>query len=90
MAPPVFRAKVVTTVVVGALGVGVFAGVSNDGRGAEPAVVDRVDEPTSTTTITTVSPSSTPSSFAATTITPAEPAVPDPTPTRARVRSGGS
>jgi hypothetical protein len=87
MAPPAFRAKVVTTVVVGALGVGVFAGVSNDGRGAEPAVVDHIDDPSTTTT---VSSSNTPSSFTVTTITPAEPAVPDPTPTRARVRSGGS
>jgi hypothetical protein len=87
MAPPAFRAKVVTTVVVGALGVGVFAGVSNDGRGDEPAVVENTDDPTTTTTVST---SSTPSSSAVTTITPAEPAVPDPTPTRARVRSGGS
>jgi hypothetical protein len=89
MAPPAFRAKVVSTVVVGALGVGVFAGVSNDGRGGEPAVVENTGAPPTTTT-TIVSSSSTPSSFAVTTITAAEPAVPDPTPTRARVRSGGS
>jgi hypothetical protein len=103
MAPPPFGAKVVTTVVFGALGAGVFAGVSHDGRGAEP--VDAVVEESPPTTVpstvgsTSLVPPSTTitastiagaTSTAITTIAPAEPAVPDTSRARARVRSGAS
>ena len=75
---PAAGAKIVTTVVLGAVGAGVFAGVSHDGRGAEPVQTESVVPTTSTTPSTT------------TTIFAAAPATPDPMPTRARVRSGGS
>jgi hypothetical protein len=85
-------AKIVTTVVLGAFGAGVFAGVSHDGRGAEPVDTETVVVPTATTTLST--PPSTATSFTTTTsttmIVAAQPATPDPAPSRARVRSGGS
>jgi hypothetical protein len=96
-------AKFVTTVMFGALGAGVFVGVSHDGRGADPAGDDVLEEPPPLTTTapptTIVAPTAltVPSSavepttaVGATTVLPAEPAVPDTTQARARVRSGGS
>ena len=92
---PAAGAKIVTTVVLGAVGAGVFAGVSHDGRGAEPVENETVVVSTTSTTLST--PPSTAASFtttttttATTTVVAAPPATPDPAPTRARVRSGGS
>jgi hypothetical protein len=105
MAAPAFGAKVFTTVVFGALGAGVFAGVSHDGRSADPVgddglgdsppiAVSTTSAPSTTVVITTPGvPSSSVealSSIPVTTVLAAEPAVPDTSRARARVRSGGS
>ena len=84
--------------VVGVVGVGAFAGVSHDGRGAaapaEPDLV--VEKPSTTTAATTVTTAPAPSSGQVESTVqlestqPAQPAAPDPVPTRARVRSRGS
>ena len=96
---PAAGAKIVTTVVLGAVGAGVFAGVSHEGRGGEPVETEPVVVST-TSTVTMAPPStaasatSTAASFTTTTgtttIVAAQPATPDPAPTRVRVRSGGS
>ena len=89
---PAAGAKIVTTLVVGAVGAGVFAGVSHDGRGAEPVETETVVVATTSTTVS--APPSTAvdsaTTVTTTTIVAAEPATPDPAPPRARVRSGGS
>ena len=90
---PAAGAKIVTTLVLGAVGAGVFAGVSHDGRGGEPAETETVVDSTTSTTL--AAPPSTAGSFTTTTATTttivaAQPAPPDSAPPRARVRSGAS
>ena len=91
---PAAGAKIVTTVVLGAVGAGVFAGVSHDGRGAEPVESESVVVPPSNTTAAGTAPPSTAPTITTTTATSstvaAQPATPDSAPPRARVRSGGS
>jgi hypothetical protein len=106
MGSPAAGAKIVTTMLLGAAGAGVFAGVSHDGRGAEPIGTDNVvDVVPSTaaatapvtsllTSTTVVAPTSSTSTSTVTTASAstetAPPATPDPAPRRARVRSGAS
>jgi hypothetical protein len=97
MSNPAVGAKYVAAVVVGLVGAGTFAGVSHDGRGAtppeDPEPIVEAPIPTST------APTSTSTSRQVDTTLPtqptepaarAQPASPDPVPTRVRVRSRGS
>lgn len=83
MSSPAREAKFVVAVVVGVVGAGTFAGVSHDGRGGA------APEAPATTTAVLAPPASTTLAVPASTLA-AEPAPPDPVPTRARLRSRGS
>jgi len=79
-------AKYVAAIVVGIVGVGAFAGVSNDGRGADASddPAPAVDAPSPSSSV----PSPTQSVQAPSTES-AQPAPPEPEP-RVRLRSHGS
>jgi hypothetical protein len=89
MAPPALGAKVVTTVVLGAVGAGVFMGVESDGRGETPGEPAPIVEQPPTTSRASSSPTAATSGGPSTSLA-AQPADPAPAPTRVRVRSGGS
>jgi hypothetical protein len=90
-------AKYVAAIVVGIVGVGAFAGVSHDGRGAddpddpEPAVEAPLPSSSVTTTVAPLTSSSMPTQSArqAPSTESAQPAPPESEP-RVRLRSHGS
>lgn len=94
MSSPAVGAKYVAALVVGVVGAGAFAGVSNDGRGgtppAEPESIVEVISPSTSVGSTSTSVATSAQVESTLAAQPAEPAPPDPVPTRARVRSRGS
>jgi hypothetical protein len=95
MSNPAVGAKYVAAVVVGLVGAGTFAGVSHDGRGATPPEDPEpiVEAPIPTSTAPTSTSRQVDTTLPAQPTEPAaraQPASPDPVPTRVRVRSRGS
>jgi hypothetical protein len=89
MSSPARDAKFVAAIVVGVVGAGTFAGVSHDGRGGAAPEAPATTEVLAPSTSTFVASTLVASTLVTSTLA-AEPALPDPVPTRAPVRSRGS